>query len=170
MAALGSATEVVQNSESTSATPEKSVEQETRSAERINRAAMAGVAFKQASNKYPLLFPKQEKTSRIFEVFQVSINDIRAWRLLYGPITAVVLAIFGRKSVWKMQAELLGRPGRPDPGDSGDPDHPGGPGDAWCRHGPNDRAAEEYKRTIEAESGRIGVSVGILTGELNWSD
>ena len=170
MAALGSTAAVAENLESTSATPEKSAEQETRSAERISRAAMADAAFKHASNKYPLLFPTQEKTSRIFEVFQGSINDIRAWRLLYGPTTAIVLAIFGRKSVWKMQAELLGRPGRPDPGDSGDPDDPGGPGDAWGRHGPRDRAAEEYKRTIEAESGRIGVSVGISTGELTWRD
>ena len=170
MAALGSSAVVVENSDSTAATPEKSAEQETGSAEKISRAAIADAAFKQASYKYPLLFPTQEKTSRIFEVFHGSINDIRAWRLLYGPTTAIVLAMFGRKSVWKMQAELLGRPGRPDPGDSGDPDNPGGPGDAWGRHGPNDRAAEEYKRTIEAESGRIGVSVGISTGELNWRD
>lgn len=100
----------------------------------------------------------------VYEAFHGNINDIRAWRLLYGLTPAIVLAMFGRKSVWKMQAELLGRPGRPDPGDSGDPDDPSGPGGAWGRPGLNE-AAKEYQRTIEAESGRIGVSVCISTRE-----
>lgn len=170
MAALGSATEVVTDLESTSATDEKSTEQKTGSAKSISRAKMVDAAFEQGPEEYRLFFPMQEKTSRIFDGFHGSIDDMRAWRLLYGPTTAIVLAIFGKKTVWKMQAELLGRPGRPDPGDSGDPDNPGGGGDAWGRHGPNDRAAKEYKRTIEAESGRIGVSVCISTGERRSRD
>ena len=99
-----------------------------------------------------------------YKVLYLNINDIREWRQVYGAAPAVVLAIFGRKSVWKMQAELLGRPGRPSPGDSGDPydpDDPDGPGGAWGRRGMNDPAAEEYKRTIEAEILRIGVAVCI---------
>ena len=99
-----------------------------------------------------------------YKVLYVNINDIRAWRHVYGAAPAVVLATFARKSVWKMQAELLGRPGRPGPGDYGDPDDPddpGGSGGAWGRHRTYDPAAEEYKRTVEAESTRIGVAVCI---------
>ena len=102
-----------------------------------------------------------------YKVLYLNINDIREWRQVYGTAPAVVLAIFGRKSVWKMQAELLGRPDRPSPGGSGypyDPDDPDGPGGAWGRRGMNDPAAEEYKRTIEAEILRIGVTVCIS----NW--
>ena len=133
-------------------------------------------AIGEDSTEYKLYFPKGCQTEEedattllsignaAYQVLYVNINDIRAWRQVYGATPAVVLAIFGRKSVWKMQAELLGRPG---PGDSGDPDdpddpdNPGGPGRAWGRHGSNDLAAEEYKRTIDAESLRISVSVCI---------
>ena len=131
-------------------------------------------AIGEDSTEYQLYFPKGCQTEKedattllsignaAYQVLYVNINDIRAWRQVYGAAPAVVLATFGRKSVWKMQAELLGRP---SPGDSGDPDdpddpdNPGGPGRAWGRHGTNDLAAEEYKRTIDAESLRIGVSV-----------
>ena len=174
MAGLGSAAAVVARLESPSST-----------AENISLAERVNAAFKQESDEYRLCFQAQQKTSQtnqgvatnllsigsaVYEAFYGTINDIRAWRLLYGPSPAIFLATFGRKSVWKMQAELLGRPGRPNPGDFGDPDDPGGPDNSWGRFGPNDRAAEEYKRTIEAESGRIGVSVRISTAEPRLRD
>ena len=142
----------------------------------INLAQKVRETLGKASNEYQLYSPKgcQTKTedattllsigNAAYKVLYVNINDIRAWRLVYGAAPAIVLATFGRKSVWKMQAELLGRPGRPGPGDSGDPDDPDDPGDpggAWGRRATNDPAAEDYKRTIEAESVRIGVSVRI---------
>ena len=168
--------------ESTSPTAEKSAaskakkEQETGSTKNISLAQKVREALGKGSNEYRRFSPKGCQTKEegatsllgtgnaAYMFLYVNINDIRAWRQLYGTAPAVALATFGRKSVWKMQAQLLGRPGRPGPGDSGDPDdpdNPGGPGGACGRRGINDPAAEEYKRTIEAESGRIGVSVCI---------
>ncbi len=151
-------------------------EQGTGSTNIISLAEKVREALEKGSNGYELYTPKSWETkeegatillsigSAAYKVLYVNINDIRAWSHVYGTAPAVVLATFGRKSVWKMQAELLGRPGRPGPGGSGDPedpDDPEGPGGAWSHRGTNDPAAEEYKRTIETESQRIGVSVCI---------
>ena len=189
MAGLGSSTTVEAGLGSISPIGEKSAEQAMGSAGNISLEKRVNAAFQGESDEYQQFFQAQyqtqQKTSQtkqegatnllsignaVYEAFYGNINDIRAWNLLYGPIPALVLTIFGRKSVWKMQAELLGRPGWPDPGDSGDPDDPDGPDDAWGRFRPHDRAAEEYKRTIEAESGRIGVAVCISTGEPKSGD
>lgn len=160
-----------------SAARETSKAQEIGSTENISLAEKMRAAFEEKPSKYWRDPPKGTSGNAAYMVLYVNINDIRAWSQLYGPAPAVALATFGRKSVWKMQAELLGRPGRPGPGDSGDPDNPndpggsGSPGDAgdpnapYCPGRINDPAAEEYKRTIEAESGRITVSVCILIGE-----
>ena len=150
-------------------------EKGTGSTNNISLAEKVREALEKGSCGYELYTPKRRETkegattllsigSAAYEVLYVNINDIRAWSHVYGTASAVVLATFGRKSVWKMQAELLGRPGRPGPGGSGDPDDPDDPegaGGAWGRRGTNDPAAEEYKRTIETESQRIGVSVCI---------
>ena len=146
----------------------------------LNRSIILAEAVRHALGKgsevYQLYTPRRRETkeegattlwsigSAAHKVPYVNINDIRAWSHVYGTASAVVLATLGRKSVWKMQAEMLGRPGRPGPGGSGepdDPDDPEGPGGAWGRRGTDDQAAEEYKRTIETESQRIGVSVCI---------
>jgi hypothetical protein len=163
--------------------------QEMDSTQNISLAEKVGAAFEGRKSEYRLFSPKGTRDwldeaedatnfwsigNAAYMVLYVNINDIRAWRLLYGRAPAVALAIFGRKSVWKMQAELLGRPGRPGPGGSGDPEdsndpggsgNPGGAGDPDGPRGTNDPAAEEYKRTIEAESGRITVSVRISIKE-----
>ena len=151
-------------------------EKRTGSTNNISLAEKVREALEKGSCGYELYTPKPRETkeegattllsigSAAYKVPYVNINDIRAWSHVYGTASAVVLATFGRKSVWKMQAELLGRPGRPGPGGSGDPDDPDdpeGPGGAWGRRGTIDPAAEEYKRTIETESQRIGVSVCI---------
>ena len=150
-------------------------EQGTGSTNSIRLAEKVRDAIEKA-NGYELYIPKtwqtkEEGAATLLSIgspaYKVLYNDIRAWSHVYGTAPAVFLATFGRKSVWKMQAELLGRPGRPGPGGLGDPDDPDDPDDpeglggAWGRRGTNDPAAEEYKRTIETESQRIGVSVCI---------
>lgn len=104
-------------------------------------------------------------------VLSVNINDIRAWSELYGLVPTLALATLGRKTIWKMQAELLGRTVRPSRLCSGGPDNPsdpgggGGhdPGGPYLHDRSNALAEEEYKRTVEAESGRINVSVCVST-------
>ena len=124
MAGHGSTTAVVLHS----STAEKTAEQETGSAGIFSLEDRVNAAFKEESltDQYRRIFQAQQMTqqktsqtnqegatnllsigSAVYEVFYGNIKDIRAWSLLYGPIPALVLAIFGRKSVWKMQAELL---------------------------------------------------------------
>ncbi len=168
-----------------SAAIETNREQEMGSTRKISPAETVSVALGEESNQYRLLFPQERGTSQTIQaeatkfwsisnaahkVLYVNINDTRAWRRLYGPAPAIALATFGRKSVWKMQAELLGRPGGPDPGDSGNPGDPGSPGGAGGPRGTNDPAAEEYKGTIEAESGRITISVCISIKEPDYRE
>lgn len=158
--------------------------QETRSPEGIRLAAEVHAAFREGSEQFWLLplHGTSDRSTRIevattfqsiaevaYMVLSVNINDIRAWSKLYGPAPTLALVVLGRKTVWKMQAELLGRPGRPSPNDSGDPDDPSDRG-GFGGHDPdgpylpgrtNFLAEEEYKRTIEAESGRITIAVCI---------
>jgi hypothetical protein len=120
-------------------------------------------------NKYRQFSPYESKKSNwevVFLPLSVNLDDIKAWNFLYGPALAITLAAFGSKSVWQMQAELLGRPGPggSDPGGPGDPaggGDPGGPGGPCCPGEIVDQAAEDYKKTLEAESGRISFSVCI---------
>ena len=171
-----------------SAASETNKEQEMGSTKDIVLVEEVRAVFGEESNEYRLFSPRGRKTGQTKQedatnfwsignaahmVLYVNINDIRVWRQIYGPASAVALATFGRKSVWKMQAELLGRPGRPGPGDSGDPDgpdDPGSPGGAGGPDGTNDPAAKEYKRTIEAESSRITISVCVSIGEAKHRD
>jgi hypothetical protein len=37
----------------------------------------------------------------------VSYDDFRVWHRLYGPVGAVLVATFAKKSIWKLQAEVL---------------------------------------------------------------
>ena len=107
----------------------------------------------------------------ILTALRVNVNNIRAWSKIYGPAQTLALVLLGRKTVWKLQAELLGRRDRPFPDDSGDPGDPDDFGNS-DGHDPEDpglpgrtynRAEKEYKKTIEAESGRITISVRNLT-------
>jgi hypothetical protein len=104
------------------------------------------------------------------------IDDFRTWYDLYGLREALVLWLLARKSVWKMQARVLGyrpksranRPGTDrddsdDPFDSSDPDDSddseGFVGQKRVYRG---SAAQEYKDTVENESNRITVAVSYL--------
>ena len=62
-----------------------------------------------------------------------TVDDFRAWIKLYGTTGGAAVATFGKKSVWEGQVKVLSDPNPPL---------------AW-----------EYKKLIEAESGRIGISV-----------
>lgn len=37
----------------------------------------------------------------------VSYDDFRVWNRLYGPVGAILVATFAKKSIWKLQAEVL---------------------------------------------------------------
>ncbi|KAF2656451.1 hypothetical protein K491DRAFT_551019, partial [Lophiostoma macrostomum CBS 122681] len=64
-------------------------------------------------------------------------SDLRAWIRLYGLVEGAAVATFGKKSVWTMEAKVLSEP---DPG-----------------------SALKFKKIIEDESGRIGISGAIIT-------
>lgn len=115
-----------------------------------------------------------------------SFQDVATWFHVYGGPSALALALFGRKSIWKTQARVLatwrprrGKSGRtgsgpdpgpgPGPGPDPDPDPWGRPddsGDGRRRKGRQycacaaDQVEQEYQKMIEGESTRIGVSVG----------
>ncbi|KAK3347103.1 hypothetical protein B0T25DRAFT_485306 [Lasiosphaeria hispida] len=126
-----------------------------------------------------------ENHSRIATVFFVIADDIRVLFRLYSAPAALALVLFGRKSIWKTQARVLGsrfkRPRRggsgddpgDDPHDSDGSDGVGDPGgDKRVRGGElrerrprvcrGDPAAEEYTKMVEGESTRIGVSGSII--------
>lgn len=63
----------------------------------------------------------------------LAADDLRAWVRAYGPTGGLAIATFGNKSVWKVQAKLLG-----------DPEPP---------------SALNFKKTVEDECSRIGLIV-----------
>lgn len=106
----------------------------------------------------------------VLDPFIVSVDDVRAWYKLYGGFWTTALVLFGRKSVWKMQARVLGQiprrgPAGGNPGDPGDDDPYDSDDDfgdgrvGRDAHDGGDYAAEEYSRLVQGESTRIGVSV-----------
>jgi hypothetical protein len=120
----------------------------------------------------------------IFCHFEALWDDFSSWARLYGLGGAIIMVIFGKKSIWKTQLEVLhssqlgglGSPGSGSRiGGSGDPggdplpgvggggggNGPGGDGDpGWpdsdyiC-----DQAAQEFKNLVQVESTRISLSV-----------
>ncbi|KAL3468863.1 hypothetical protein BJX99DRAFT_265749 [Aspergillus californicus] len=68
-----------------------------------------------------------------------SIDDLIAWTRLYGPIGGLVVAIFGNKSVWVLQAEVLA-------GTLGDGIPP-----------------LRFKELVEKESNRVAISGTVVT-------
>jgi hypothetical protein len=106
-----------------------------------------------------------------FDALWVMVHDFSSWTRLYGLGGAITIAIFGKKSVWKTQLEVLNSSkqlGGGPCGPGGDPTPPGGgggggggPGDpGWpdndyiC-----DQAAQEFKNLVQVESTRISLSV-----------
>jgi hypothetical protein len=110
-------------------------------------------------------------------------DDIRTWFYLYSAPAALALVLFGKKSIWKTQARVLGsRLKRLRSGGSGDDlgddlygsncssdvrdpsgnkrARSGGLGERRPRVCRGDPAAEAYAKMVESESTRIGVSVG----------
>lgn len=124
-----------------------------------------------------------EKWSRStsFDVLWVAAHDFRSWTRLYGPWGAVAIVMFGNKSVWKTQVEVLNSPhqleslGDPRAGadlnGSGEDDGSRGPwspgagdspGDHWGSGGDDsfcDHAAREFKEIVQIESSRVALSV-----------
>lgn len=70
--------------------------------------------------------------SIIIAMYKIT-DDLRAWIRLYGPAGAAAVATFGKKSVWEAKVKVLADP-KPPP-------------------------ALKFKKVIEDESGRIGISV-----------
>ncbi|KAF2191634.1 hypothetical protein K469DRAFT_556012, partial [Zopfia rhizophila CBS 207.26] len=82
-------------------------------------------------------------TDSILVAVYRATDDLRAWIRLYGLTGGLAVAIFGNKSVWILQAELLSS--------LSNPDNSGGPLDL------------EFKKITLEESSRIGITGTIIT-------
>lgn len=144
--------------------------------------------------------PKASVYSLVFSSFDalwVIAHDFSSWTRLYGLGGAITIQIFGKKSIWKTQLEMLNSShqleglgshgGGSRIGGSGDPGGPGsmkgggggeGGGGSDDPDRPDvdsicDQAAQEFKNLIQVESSRISLSVcfsyyKILKARLTW--
>ncbi|KAK4184642.1 hypothetical protein QBC35DRAFT_466292 [Podospora australis] len=123
----------------------------------INDKVLA--AFEQEPIKYWL----DQGTSHGQDGLFFSMRDeYRTLTRLYGPLQAIALVLLCSRSVWNMQARVLGRHGpaydtwedhgQPDDVDPVDPDYKRA----------TDSVAGEYNKTVEVESIRVSVTAGII--------
>ena len=68
-----------------------------------------------------------------YEVTYYSFADPITWIQLYGPVSGLAVAMFGNKSVWRMQADVLSSL--------------------------DDTDALEFRKIIQDESAMVGISV-----------
>jgi len=79
---------------------------------------------------------------QIIVAISKATDDLRAWIRLYGLAGGAAVMIFGKKSVWEVETKVLGDPGA--------------------------APALEFKKIIEDESGRIGISVCSLHLKISY--